>query len=64
MFGLINLAHAAAMFATPTSTVSSLTSSLADQLTDTGTLAVVIFVAAIPLAFYVIRKLIGLIPKR
>lgn len=51
------------MITVPTSTVASLTASLGDQLGDTGLLAVVIFVAAIPLAFYVVRRLIGLIPR-
>jgi hypothetical protein len=54
----------AAPITVPPTTVSDLTASLGAQLTDAGTLAVVIFVAAIPLAFYVIRKIIGLIPKR
>jgi hypothetical protein len=53
----------AAMITVPSSTVSSLTASLTDQLTDAGLLAVVIFAAAIPLTFYVVKRVIGLIPK-
>jgi hypothetical protein len=33
-------------------------------MADPGTLTVIALVAGIPLAFYVIKKLIGLIPKR
>jgi len=52
------------MFTVPTSTVDSLTANINSQLGDTGTLAVVVLVAGIPLAFYVIKKLIALIPKK
>jgi hypothetical protein len=46
----------------PTNFGSNLSASLGDQLADTGLLAVIIFAAAIPLTFYVIKRLIGLIP--
>jgi hypothetical protein len=42
---------------------SAIMSQVSDQFTDAGTLAVLALVAGIPLAFYVIRRLIGLIPK-
>ena len=51
------------MFATPTSTAATLLSQVSSQFTDTGTLAVIALAAGIPLAFYVIRRLIGLVPK-
>jgi hypothetical protein len=52
-----------AMITVPSSTVTSLSASLTDQITDPGLLAVLIFAAAIPLVFYVAKRLIGLIPK-
>ena len=51
------------MFTIPTSTASSLTANISSQLSDPGTLLVVALAAGIPLAFYVIKRLIGLIPK-
>lgn len=56
------LVHAQA-FEVPTSTASSLTANVGTQLADSGTLTVVVLAAGIPLAFYVIHQLIGLIPK-
>jgi len=53
-----------AFITVPTSTPTDLTANLNDQITDTGTLAIIVLVAAIPLFFYVVRKLIALIPKR
>jgi len=47
----------------PTSTVASLISTVGSQLGDTGTLAVLVFAAGVPFAFWFIHKLIGLIPK-
>lgn len=57
------LAHADAFFVVPTSTASSLTANVGSQLGDTGTLLVIGVAAGIPLAFYVIHQLIGLLPK-
>lgn len=51
------------MFTVPTSTASTLLANVTSQFSDTGTLAVVAIAAGVPLAFYVIRKVIGLIPK-
>jgi hypothetical protein len=48
----------------PTSTASQLTANVGSQFGDTGTLYVVLVAAGIPLAFYVIKKVIALIPKR
>lgn len=52
------------MFIVPTSTASYFTANIASQLADPGTLLVVGLAAGIPLAFYVIKKLIGLVPKK
>jgi hypothetical protein len=54
---------AASFFTVPTSTASSLTASVGDQIGDAGTLLVIALAAGIPLAFYVIHQLIGLVPK-
>ena len=51
------------MFTVPTSTVSSLLANVTGQIADSGTLLVICLAAGIPLAFYVIRRLIGLVPK-
>ena len=42
---------------------ASLLANVSSQFADTGTLAVIALAAGIPLAFYVIRRLIGLVPK-
>jgi hypothetical protein len=49
--------------AVPTSTVATLASYVSGQFADTGTLLVIGLAGGIPLAFYVIKRLIGLIPK-
>jgi hypothetical protein len=51
------------MFTVPTSTVTSLLANVTSQLQDSGTLLILVLAAGIPLAFYVIRRLIGLVPK-
>jgi hypothetical protein len=52
------------MFTVPTTTATDLTANITSQLGDVGTLALIVIVASIPLAFYVIKKIISLIPKR
>lgn len=52
------------MFTVPTSTAGLLTANISSLLSDTGTLSLIALSAGIPLAFYVIKKLIALIPKR
>lgn len=47
----------------PSSTVASLQTVAAGQISDSGTLLIVVLAAGVPFAFYVIHKLIGLIPK-
>lgn len=51
------------MFEVPTSTASLLTANVTSQFADVGTLTVIALAAGIPLGFYVIKRLIGLIPK-
>jgi hypothetical protein len=51
------------MFTVATSTGPSLLANVSSQLTDAGTLVVLAIAAGIPLAFYVIKRLIGIVPK-
>jgi hypothetical protein len=43
--------------------VDALTANVGTQFADAGTLAVVALAIGIPLAFYVIKRVIGLMPK-
>lgn len=52
----------AQVITTPTSTANSITANVASQFADTGFLTLVVLAAAIPLLFYVVRQLIGLLP--
>jgi hypothetical protein len=62
--GVVMTAFAhAQMFTVPSSTAPSLTANIGTQLSDPGTLLVIGVAAGIPLAFYVIHQLIGLLPK-
>lgn len=51
------------MFTVPTTTVTELLANVTDQIADAGTLLVIVLAAGIPLTFYVIKRIIGLIPK-
>ncbi len=62
-FLILTQAHASAFFTVPTSTAPSLTANVGDQIADPGTLLVIGVAVGIPLAFYVIHQLIGLLPK-
>jgi len=64
IFTIISASYSTAMFEVPTTTASDLTANITSQLGDTGTLALIVIVASIPLAFYVIKKIIGLVPKK
>ena len=64
IFTIISASLSTAMFEVPTTTASDLTANITSQLGDTGTLALIVIVASIPLAFYVIKKIIGLVPKK
>ena len=62
-FAVVTMANASSFFNVPTSTAPSLTANVGDQIADSGTLLVLGLAAGIPLTFYVIHQLIGLIPK-
>jgi len=51
------------MFQVATSTANSLLANVSSLLADPGLLLVVVLAAGIPLGFYVLHQLIGLIPK-
>jgi len=51
------------MFEVATSTGDLLTANVSSQFSDAGTLTIIALAAGIPLAFYVIKRLIGLLPK-
>jgi len=51
------------MFEVPSSTASSVLANITSQISDPGTLTILALAAGIPLAFYVIKRLIGLLPK-
>jgi hypothetical protein len=50
-------------FVVPTSTASNLLAQAGTLLSDPGTLSVVVLAAGIGFGFYIITRLIGLIPK-
>jgi len=52
------------LFTVPTSTAPSLTASASSTISDPGLLLVIVLAAGIPLTFYLIHALIGLLPKR
>jgi len=47
----------------PTSTQASISSVVGTQLSDPGTLLILILAAGVPFAFWFISRLIGLLPK-
>jgi len=51
------------MFEVASGTAGQITANLSSQLADPGTLVIVALVAGIPLAFYVLRRVIALVPK-
>jgi hypothetical protein len=51
------------MFDVATSTGNDLLANVTSQLSDTGTLTIIAIAAGVPLAFYVIRRLVALIPS-
>jgi hypothetical protein len=61
--GIAIFAHAQAFMVVPTSTAPALTASIGSQIADSGTLLIIGIAAGIPLTFYVIHQLIGLLPK-
>ena len=51
-------------FVVPTTAAAAILTAVGDQFADVGTLAVIVIAAGLPLAFYVIGRLIGLLPGR
>jgi hypothetical protein len=47
----------------PSSTANDFLASVSNIFSDNGVLAIVVIAAAIPLFFYAVRQLIGLLPK-
>jgi len=66
-FALTAAAHAstisAGQFTLPTSTPTDMLASVSAVVTDPGLLSVAVIAVALPLAFWVIHQLIGLLPK-
>jgi len=62
-FGLASLAHGASLIVVPTSTASDALASVSDTLADPGTLLIIVAVVALPVVFWLIRRIIGLFPK-
>jgi len=60
---IASVAHGASLFGVPTSTVSTLTASITDTLTDPGLLAIIAFVIALPVVFWLIGRVKALFPK-
>lgn len=48
----------------PTSTIASVFTTIGDQLSDTGTLLILVAVIGIPFGFWFLKKVIGLFPKK
>jgi hypothetical protein len=59
----VAMAHASAFFVAPTGTQATLSANVGSQVSDPGTLELVLLAIGVPFAFYVIHALIGLIPK-
>lgn len=53
-----------ALFNIPTSTATDLSANVSDTIAGSGLWALGVIVIAIPLTFYVIKKVVGLFPKR
>jgi hypothetical protein len=51
------------MFTVPTSSAAAFLANVSSQIADPGTLLVIALAVGIPLTFYVINRLIGLLPK-
>jgi len=52
------------MLTIPTTTASTLLASVNDTIADPGMLTLLGVIVGVPFAFYVIKKVIALIPKR
>ncbi len=61
---LLPFVAGAQTFDVPTSTQSSLTANVTSQLSQPGVLGLILLAVGIPLFFYVVHKVMGLIPGR
>jgi len=61
--GLASMAHASSLLTVPTSTATDALASVSDTLADPGTLLIIVAVIALPVVFWLIRRIIGLFPK-
>jgi hypothetical protein len=57
------VAHAQTAFVVPSSTASGATAFIGTQFADAGTLTLVAVAIGIPLFFYVVHQVMGLLPK-
>jgi hypothetical protein len=60
----VALSHAAAFLTVPTGTASTFTANVGSQFTDAGTLEIIALAVGIPLFFYIVHQLMGLLPGR
>ena len=59
----VALSHAAAFITVPTGTASQYTATVGSQFADSGTLEIIALGVGIPLFFYIVHQLMGLLPK-
>ena len=59
----INSAHASSLLTVPSTTASEALASVSDTLADPGTLTIIVAVIALPVVFWLIRRIVGLFPK-
>ena len=57
-------AHAQSIFTVPSSTAGTLLANVGAQIGDPGLLAVFAVAAGVPLVFYVIHRVLGMLPGR
>jgi hypothetical protein len=59
----VGLTHAAAFITVPSGTAAQYTATVASQFSDGGTLEIIALAVGIPLFFYIVHQLMGLLPK-
>jgi len=60
---VVNKAFASSLLTVPTTTASDALASVSDTLADPGTLLIIVAVIALPVVFWLIRRIVGLFPK-
>lgn len=58
------LTHAAAFITVPSGTAAQYTATVGSQFADAGTLEIIALAVGIPLFFYIVHQLMGLLPGR